>query len=171
MKKTEKTLKVAVVQDSPKIFDLNKTMEKTIELIKKAALTGAKLIVFPESFIPCYPRGLTFGMVVGSRTKEGREDYQRYYDNAVAVPGAELDILSEITKELGVYLSFGVTEKNGDGLDGTLYCTNLFFGPEGYLGRHRKIKPTGAERGIWGEDDGSTLTVIETAYEKMASLM
>jgi len=65
----EKKLKVAVVQDSPVILDLEKTMEKTVELAKEAAATGAKLIVFPESFIPCYPRGLTFGAVVGERTK------------------------------------------------------------------------------------------------------
>ncbi|NLY45791.1 MAG: carbon-nitrogen hydrolase family protein [Tissierella sp.] len=167
----EKKLKVAVIQDSPVIFDLEKTMEKTIQLTKEAASTGAKLIVFPESFIPCYPRGLTFGMVVGSRTQEGREDYQRYYDNAVAVPGPEVDRLADLAMELGVYISIGVTEKNGDGLDGTLHCSNLFFGPEGYLGRHRKLKPTAAERVIWGEDDGSTITVVDTPYGKMGSLI
>jgi nitrilase len=167
----EKKLKVAVVQDSPVILDLEKTMEKTVELAKEAAATGAKLIVFPESFIPCYPRGLTFGAVVGERTKEGREDYQRYYDNALAVPGPEMDRLEDLAKELGVYLSIGVTERNGKGLDGTLHCTNLFFGPEGYLGRHRKLKPTGAERIIWGEDDGSTITVVDTPYGKMGSLI
>lgn len=167
----EKKLKVAIIQDSPVIFNLEKTMEKTIELTKEAALTGAKLIVFPESFIPCYPRGLTFGMVVGSRTKEGREDYQRYYDNSVAVPGLEVDKLSELTKDLEIYLSIGVTEKNGNGMDGTMYCSNLFFGPDGYLGKHRKLKPTAAERVIWGEDDGSTITVVDTPYGKMGSLI
>ncbi|WP_409228426.1 carbon-nitrogen hydrolase family protein [Gudongella sp. SC589] len=167
----EKKLTVSIIQDSPVIFDLEKTMEKTIELTRKAASKGSKLIVFPESFIPCYPRGLTFGMVVGSRTKEAREDYRRYYENSVAVPGPEIDQLAELTKELGVYLSIGVTEKNGEGLDGTLHCTNLFFGPDGYMGRHRKLKPTAAERVIWGEDDGSTITVLDTPYGKMGSLI
>jgi len=110
-------------------------------------------------------------MVVGSRTKEAREDYRRYYENSVAVPGPEIDQLAELTKELGVYLSIGVTEKNGEGLDGTLHCTNLFFGPDGYMGRHRKLKPTAAERVIWGEDDGSTITVLDTPYGKMGSLI
>jgi nitrilase len=110
-------------------------------------------------------------MVVGSRTKEAREDYRRYHENSVAVPGPELDQLAELTKELQIYLSMGVTEKNGNGLDGTLHCTNLFFGPEGYLGRHRKLKPTAAERVIWGEDDGSTITVVDTPYGKMGSLI
>lgn len=167
----ERKLKVSVIQDSPVLFDLEKTMEKVVELTKKAASNGSKLIVFPESFIPCYPRGLTFGMVIGSRTNGGREDYQRYYDNSVAFPGPEIDRLSELTKELGVFLSIGVIEKNGEGLDGTLHCTNLFFGPEGYMGRHRKLKPTAGERVIWGEDDGSTITVVDTPYGKMGSLI
>jgi nitrilase len=167
----EKKLKISVIQDAPVLFDLEKTMEKTIKLTRKAADNGSKLIVFPESFIPCYPRGLTFGMLIGSRTQEAREDYQRYYDNSVAVPGPEIDRLAELTKELGIYLSIGVTEKNGYGLDGSLHCCNLFFGPEGYLGRHRKLKPTAAERVIWGEDDGSTITVVDTPYGKMGSLI
>ncbi|MCR3954936.1 MAG: carbon-nitrogen hydrolase family protein [Gudongella sp.] len=167
----ERKLKVSIIQDSPVLFDLEKTMDKVIELTRKAAENGSKLVVFPESFIPCYPRGLTFGMVVGSRTKEAREDYRRYYENSVAVPGPELDQLAELTRELQIYLSIGVTEKNGEGLDGSLHCTNLFFGPEGYLGRHRKLKPTAAERVIWGEDDGSTITVVDTPYGKMGSLI
>lgn len=167
----EKTLKISVIQDAPVLFDLEKTMEKAIELTREAAANGSKLIVFPESFIPCYPRGLTFGMVIGSRTPEGRQDYQRYYDNAVAVPGPEVDRLAELAQELGVYLSMGVTEKNGHGLDGTLHCSNLLFGPEGYLGRHRKLKPTAAERVIWGEDDGSTITVVDSPYGKMGALI
>lgn len=164
-------LKVSIVQDSPLLFDLEKTMDKTIALIREAASNGSKLVVFPESFIPCYPRGLTFGMTIGSRTKEAREDYRRYHENSVAVPGPEIDQLAELTKELQIHLSIGVTEKNGQGLDGTLHCSNLFFGPRGYMGRHRKLKPTGAERFIWGEDDGSTLTVVETPYGKMGSLI
>jgi nitrilase len=167
----EKRLKVSVVQESTVLFDRGKTMEKVISITEEVAAEGSKLIVFPESFIPCYPRGLSFGTVVGSRTAEGREDFQRYFDNSVAVPGPEVDRLAEISIELGIYLSIGVTEKNGFGLDGTLHCCNLFFGPEGYLGRHRKLKPTAAERIIWGEDDGSTLTVVDTPYGKMGSLI
>lgn len=167
----EKKLKLSVIQDAPVLFDLEKTMDKTDGLIRQAASKGSKLVVLPESFIPCYPRGLTFGMVVGSRTKEGREDYRRYFENSVAVPGPEVDRLAELTRELDIYLSVGVTEKNGLGMDGSLHCSNLFFGPEGYLGRHRKLKPTAAERVIWAEDDGSTLTVVDTPYGRMGSLI
>lgn len=167
----KKGLKVSVVQESPVLFDRGKTMEKVISITEEIAAEGSNLIVFPESFIPCYPRGLSFGTVVGSRTAEGREDFQRYFDNSVAVPGPEVDRLAELSIELGIYLSIGVTEKNGLSLDGTLHCCNLFFGPKGYLGRHRKLKPTAAERIIWGEDDGSTLTVVDTPYGKVGSLI
>jgi len=167
----EKRLKVSVVQDSPILFGLERTMEKVVRITREIAAGGSKLIVFPESFIPCYPRGLLSFGTVGNRTEEGREDFQRYFDNSVAVPGPEVDKLAELTRELEIYLSIGVTEKNGFGLDGTLHCCNLFFGPEGYLGRHRKLKPTAAERIIWGEDDGSTLTVVDTPYGKMGSLI
>ncbi|HSN58326.1 MAG TPA: carbon-nitrogen hydrolase family protein [Clostridiaceae bacterium] len=169
---TEKTLRVAVVQAAPVIMDLDATLEKTLCLIKEAAEKGAKLVVFPESFIPAYPRGFSFGFVIGSRTMEGREDWKRYYDNSVAVPGTVTDILGNAAKEAGIYLSIGVTEKDGDGRTASLYCTNLFFGPDGkFLGKHRKLKPTGSERYIWGEDDGSTLTVIDTPYGRMGSLI
>ena len=169
---TEKNLKVAVVQAAPIIMDLWSTLEKTKKLIKEAASNGAKLVVFPESFIPAYPRGFTFGFVIGSRTMEGRADWKRYYDNSVAVPGPVTEALAEAAQVAGVYLSIGVTEKDGDGRTASLYCTNLFFGPDGsFLGKHRKLKPTGSERYIWGEDDGSTMTVIDTPYGRMGSLI
>lgn len=168
----EKSVRVAVVQAAPILFDLEKTMEKALDLIKKAANQGANIVVFPETFIPGYPRGLTFGFNVGRRTLEGRKDFQRFYDNSVAVPGPEVDQLARAAAEHNVYLSMGITEKDGRNIDGTLHCCVLFFGPEGtLLGRHRKLKPTGAERFIWGEDDGSTLTVIDTPYGQMGALI
>lgn len=169
---TENELCVAVVQAAPVLFNLEKTLEKGLLLIKEAAAKGARLVVFPESFIPAYPRGLSFGFVVGSRTAAGRQDWKRYYDNSVAVPGRVSEALANAAKENAIYLSIGVTEKDSDGSTATLYCTNLFFGPEGqYLGKHRKLKPTGSERCIWGEGDGSTLTVIDTPYGRMSSLI
>ena len=168
----ERTVRVAVVQAAPAIFDREKTMEKALALISEAAEKGANLVVFPEAFIPCYPRGLSFGFAMGSRTMEGRKDFQRFYDNCVAVPGPDVDRLANSAGENKVYLAMGVNEKNGNGLDGTIHCCVLFFGPDGsFLGRHRKLKPTGSERTIWGEDDGSTLTVVDTAYGKMGALI
>ncbi|MFR2550445.1 MAG: nitrilase-related carbon-nitrogen hydrolase [Clostridioides difficile] len=81
MSKENKNVRIAVVQASPVIMDLEKTVEKALGLIKEAGRKGANIVVFPEAFIPAYPRGLSFGFVVGSRTMEGREDWKRYYDN------------------------------------------------------------------------------------------
>ncbi len=170
MKDTEKTLRVAVMQAAPVLFDKDKTVEKIVSLIKEGAKEGAKLMVFPETFIPAYPRGLSYGFVVGSRTMEGREDFKRYHDGSIIVPGPETDIIGMAAAEAGAYVVIGVTER--DAVGSTLYCTSLYFGPDGkLLGAHRKLKPTGSERLIWGEGDGSTLTTIDTPYGIMGGLI
>ena len=172
MSEKAKTVRVAVVQAAPVVFDLEKTLEKAIGLIREAAEKGANIVVFPETFIPGYPRGLTFGFNIGARTMEGRKYFQRFHDNCVAVPGPEVDILGKAAAENNVYLAMGITEKDGNNIDGTLHCCMLFFGPDGtFLGRHRKLKPTGSERYIWGQDDGSTLTVVDTPYGQMGALI
>ena len=138
---------------------LTRTSQKACQLIAEAAAEGAQLLLFPEAFIPAYPRGLSFGTVVGSRSPEGRLTWQRYWANAVEVPGPAMETLGEAAREAGVYLAMGVIERDSTFSGGTLFCTTLYFGPDGkLLGKHRKLKPTGSERLIWGEGDGSTLT-------------
>jgi nitrilase len=111
-------------------------------------------------------------MVVGSRSPEGRQTWQRYWSNAVDVPGPVTDTLGRAAKEFGLYLAIGVIERDSQFSRGTLYCTFLYFGPDGQLlGKHRKLKPTGAERLIWGEGDGSTLTVLDTDIGKIGGLI
>jgi len=164
--------KVAVVQASPVLFNREATIEKTCRLILEAAEKDVKLILFPEAFIPAYPRGLSFGAVVGSRSSAGRLTWQRYWENAVDVPGPAVEIIGEAVREAGVYLAIGVIERDTQFSQGTLYCTLLYFGPDGkLLGKHRKLKPTGSERLIWGEGDGSTLTVLETELGKIGGLI
>jgi len=172
MKQNAQKLNIAVVQAASVIMDSEASLKKALKLIKKATAKGAKMVIFPESFIPAYPRGLSFGYVVGRRTEAGKDDWQRYYEHAVAIPGPITDALGQAAKKAGIYLTIGVTEKDSRDIHCTLYCTNIFFGPDGsILGIHRKIKPTGSERIIWGEGDGSTLTVVETPYGKMGALM
>ncbi|MDR3331556.1 MAG: carbon-nitrogen hydrolase family protein, partial [Synergistaceae bacterium] len=172
MQKHDEKLRTAIIQASPIIMDLEATVEKTCALIREAGEKGAKLIVFPEAFIPCYPRGLRFGFAVGSRTMDGKKDWARYYDNSVAIPGEETLRIGEAAREAGAYISIGVIERDAMGLDRTLYGTNIFYGPNGdLLGKHRKLKPTGSERYIWGEGDGSTLTVLDTPYGRIGSLI
>lgn len=162
------TVRVAVVQAAPILFDREATTEKVVRSIQEAAQKGANLVLFPEAFIPAYPRGLSFDTVVGQRKPQGRDLWQRYFENAVPVPGATTGTLSQTACEAEIYLVMGVVE--GDG--GTLYCTTLYFGPDGsLLGVHRRLKPTGAERLIWGEGDGSTLTALDTEYGVIGGLI
>ncbi|MBQ5587623.1 MAG: carbon-nitrogen hydrolase family protein [Selenomonadales bacterium] len=170
--RTMDQVKVAVVQAGSVIMDNQGCIEKAAKLLLEAGQNGAQLVVFPEAFIPCYPRGMGFGAVVGSRSLEGRKDYQRYWDNAIQVPSADTDALGAAVKEAGVYCVIGVIEKDQDTSEGTVFCTALYFGPDGkLLGKHRKLKPTASERLIWGEGDGSTLKVIETPFGRVGSLI
>ena len=163
---------VAVVQTSPVLFDREATVEKTCRLVVEVAEQGADLVLFPEAFIPAYPRGLGFGAVVGSRSPEGRRTFQRYWANAVQVPGPATEALGKAAREAGIYLSIGVIERDSTFSRGTLYCTLLYFNPEGELmGKHRKLKPTASERLIWGEGDGSTMPVFDTPLGRIGGLI
>jgi nitrilase len=160
----------AVIQAAPVLFDLEKTLEKTADLIHQAAAKGAKLILFPEAYISAYPRGLSFGTVVGNRTPEGRELWLRYWDSSIDVPSKDTDRLGAMAKKAGAYLVIGVNER--DRVSGTMYCSMLYFNPKGALmGKHQKIKPTAAERIVWGESDGSTLSTFDTALGRMGGLI
>jgi nitrilase len=165
-------VKTAVIQAAPILFDRDATVEKACRLTAEASAQGAQLILFPEAFVPAYPRGLSFGTVVGSRSPEGRLTWERYWDNAVDVPGPAIEALGQAARAATAYLAIGVIERDMQFSRGTLYCTLLYFGPDGQLlGKHRKLKPTAAERLIWGEGDGSTLTVLDTPLGKLGGLI
>jgi len=163
---TTSSVRVAVVQAAPVAFDREYTIEKVRSLTRTAASRGAKLVVFPEAFVSAYPRGMTFGAVVGDRSPEGRDWYRRYWDSSVDVPGETVDAIGEIARESEVYVVIGVIERDG----GTLYCTALFLAPNGdFLGKHRKLVPTASERLIWGQGDGSTMPVFDTDIGKLGA--
>ena len=165
-------VQVAIVQAAPVIMDREATLEKACQLVRDAAVQGAQLIMFPEAFIPAYPRGLGFGTVVGSRSEAGRRLWARYWANSVDVPGPVTVALGQAASQARAYLAVGVIERESEMGRGTLYCTLLYFGPDGrLLGKHRKLKPTGAERLIWGEGDGSTLTVLDTEIGRLGGLI
>jgi len=167
-----KTVKAAVVQAAPVLFDKALTIEKACHLIREAGAKGSKVVLLPEAFIPAYPRGFSFGMVVGSRSDAGRSLWKRYWDNSIEISSSEVKTLGKAVKEAGVYLGIGVIERDGDYSQGTLYCSLLYFAPDGNLiGKHRKLKPTGAERLIWGEGDGSTMPVFSTELGNIGGLI
>src|ERR1700730_17523670 len=138
-----KTIKAAVVQTGPVLFDTPKTMSKLAERARETTGLGANLVVFPEAFVGGYPKGLDFGARLGMRSPEGREDFRRYYESAITVPGPEMLEIAEVARRDRLHLVVGVIERDG----GTLYCTALMFGPDGsLLGKHRKLMPTDLER-------------------------
>ncbi len=161
-------IRAAVVQAAPIVFDRDRTLERVRTLTAEAADRGAQLIVFPEAFVSGYPRGLDFGARVGSRTPEGRELFRRYWDSSVDVPGPATNTLGAAARQAHVYLVIGVIERDR----GTLYCSVLFFDPDGALmGKHRKLMPTAAERLIWGFGDGSTMPVFDTPLGRLGAVI
>ena len=168
--KEMKNPKVALVQAAPYIFDKERTLEKVLKPIKEAALKKPDIIVFPELFIPGYPFGMTFGFTVGHRDNSAREDFKRYYNNSILVPGKETALLGQAAKEAGAYLSIGISEKTEN--NASLYNTNIIFDKNGDLKYiHRKLKPTGSERVIFADGQKYLLPILDSPYGKMGSLI
>ena len=155
-------VKLAAVQAAPVTLDLDATVEKTCSIIREAAANGANVIGFPEAFIPTYPWWL-FNHAFGKQV----EFFTRLYENAVEIPSPAVQKLSACARECKMYVCVSVTEKDG----GSLYLTQLWFNPDGDLiGKHRKMKPTGPERTVWGDGDGSMMPVMQTEYGRLGGL-
>ncbi|MEP3050156.1 MAG: carbon-nitrogen hydrolase family protein [Erythrobacter sp.] len=142
------------------------TLQKVLD--REAEIKGAKLdlLVMPEALLGGYPKGSDFGTRLGYRLPEGREDFARYYGNAVDLDGPEIAALSKLSQRTGTTLVLGVIERGGN----TLYCTAVFITPgEGLVAKHRKLMPTGSERLIWGLGDGSTMPIVETPFGRLGA--
>ncbi|MEM1136188.1 MAG: carbon-nitrogen hydrolase family protein [Bacteroidota bacterium] len=169
--KIQEKYKIATVQAAPVLFNKVATIQKVITLSEDAAKKGAAMVVFPESFIPAYPRGLSFGATIGSRTDRGREAWQLYFENSLEIAGKEIHQICQVAKRLSIYIVLGITEKDTETM-GTLYCTMVFINANGeILGVHRKLKPTGTERVIWGEGNGTSLKVYNTELGRLGGLI
>ncbi|MFD4639034.1 carbon-nitrogen hydrolase family protein [Lentzea sp. NPDC058436] len=161
-------VRAGVVQAAPVPFDPLATLDVVRRWLSEAAERNLDLVVFPEAFVGGYPKGSAFGAVVGDRTPEGRDEFARYWNGAVEVPGPVTDRLGELAAEARTHLVIGVVERER----GTLYCTVLFFSDNGtLLGKRRKLMPTGAERMIWGFGDGSTLDVHDTRLGRLGAVI
>ncbi|MEM1069310.1 MAG: carbon-nitrogen hydrolase family protein [Planctomycetota bacterium] len=164
-------VRVAVAQATPVMFDPIASARKVAELAGTAGKQQARLVLLPEAFVPAYPRGLGFGTVVGSRSPIGREDFQLLWDTAVEVPGEATSIMAAAAREASIYVAVGVVERSRE-QHGTLFCSLLVFNDRGELVlHHRKLRPTGTERLMWGEGDGSTLTVFQTPFGRVGGLI
>jgi nitrilase len=161
------TSRVAVAQLAPAVHT-DAAIEQIRVTCSRARDAGAQLVVFPEAYVGGYPRGSSFGAIVGSRTDAGRDEYQRYAAQAIEVPGPQTAALGVIAREHGQFLVIGVVERDG----GTLYCSVLFFAADGlYMGKHRKLMPTASERLMWGFGNGSTMPVFDTPLGKLGAVI
>lgn len=168
MRDIDQICRVALVQAEPVMFDKEASLRKALDYIEKAS-GKADLIVFPELFIPGYPIGMNFGFSMGKRTEAGREDWLRYYNASVVAGGDEFERLSDAAVRTGAFISIGFSER--DAVIGTLYNSNVIFEPDGKYKVHRKLKPTGSERVVWGDANKNYFPVTETPWGPVGSLI
>ena len=169
MRDIKESCRIALVQAEPVLFDKTASLEKALHLISEAAEQKAELIVFPELFIPGYPIGMTFGYTVGKRTEPGRADWKRYSDSSMVVGDPDFGQLSAAAIQAKAYISIGFSER--DAVSGTLYNSNVIFEPDGSYKVHRKLKPTGTERVVWGDADKGYFPITETPWGPIGSLI
>ena len=162
--------KVACVQAASVFLDLDASVEKAQSLIGEAGSKGARLVVFPEAFLPGYP--VWVWVIPPGHTHPLRELYSELHANSVTIPGPETERLGRAAAAAGTAVAIGVNERNSEGSDSSLYNTLLFLGPDGeILGRHRKLIPTAGERLVWSQGDGSDLEVYDLPFGRVGGLI
>ena len=168
--KMEKIIKVAAAQITPVYLNKEKTVEKACAVIKEAAQNGAKLIVFPEAFIPGYPDWIW--LIPNSKSADLNKLYTELVNNAVTIPDNSTDLLCKAAKENKINVVMGMHERNTEASNSSLYNSLLFIDDQGIIiGKHRKLIPTGGERLIWARGDGSTLKTYQTSAGKIGGLI
>jgi predicted amidohydrolase len=167
-------VKVAAIQAAPVYMELEASLKRALSLISEASSLGARIVVFPETWLPGYPAWLDCCRDVALWDYEPvKRVYARLVENSVVLPGPATDALAAAARDNSVVLNISVHErvKEGPGR-GTLYNTMLTFNDDGrLLNRHRKIMPTYTERMIWGQGDGSSLKAVETSAGRTGGLI
>ena len=160
------SVRVACVQAEPVIFDREATIAKLAQLAREAAGAGARVALFPETFVPAYPsnrwaRELAHG-------SDGAALWARLAQQSIEVPSPAADALGDAARETRLWLAVGVNELER----GTLYNTLLVYAPDGSLAlRHRKLVPTNHERLVWGQGDGKGLETVDAGFARMGGLI
>lgn len=166
----ERIFKVAAVQAAPVFMDRDATVDKACALVAEAGRNGARLIAFPEAYIPTYPDWVW--AVPAGEDELLSELYAAYLTNAVTVPSPATDRLCQAAQQAGVYVAIGISERNAEASGGSMYNSLLYISDTGtILGVHRKLVPTAGERLIWAQGDGSTLAVYDTPFGKLGGLI
>ncbi len=158
----KKLIRVAAVQIAPDLDTPTGTLERVLAATAEAAGKGARLVVFPETFVPWYP----YFSFIRPPMLSGAEHIQ-LYDNAVVVPGPVTEAVAAAARRHNLVVVLGVNERD----HGTLYNAQLIFDADGTLRlKRRKITPTFHERMIWGQGDGAGLKVVDTAVGRVGAL-
>ena len=159
---------VACAQVEPVLFDRAATIDRIAEVAAEVAANGAKLVLFPETFIPVYPSNRWVRFLAGGQ--DTKSVFAKLARESLEVPGPDSDRIGEIARENGLWLAVGANEL--DPGNGTIYNALLLYGPDGALAlRHRKLVPTNHERLVWGQGDGSGLQAVETALGRVGGLI
>jgi nitrilase len=159
-------VRVACVQAEPAVFDRAATIAKLSNLAREAAAGGARLALFPETFVPVYPsnrwaRHLAHGV-------DGAGLWARLAQESVEVPGPDADAIGAAARDAGLWLAVGVNERER----GTLYNSLLIYAPDGSLAlHHRKLVPTNHERLVWGQGDGRGLETVDAGFARIGGLI
>ncbi len=168
--KMEKLIKVAAAQITPVYLNKQKTVEKACAIIKEAAENGAKLVVFPEAFIPGYPDWIW--LIPNSKSTDLNSLYTELVENSISIPDNSTDLLCKAAKENKINVVMGMNERNTESSNSSLFNSLLFINDQGkIIGKHRKLIPTGGERLIWSRGDGSTLKTYHTSIGKIGGLI
>lgn len=162
---------VAAVQAAPVFLDLPASVDKACALIAEAAAGGARLVLFPEAFLPGYPDWV---WVAPPGTQKPVHDAMNraLRESAVTIPDANTRRLCQAARKAKVMVAMGLHERNTEASGASLYNTLLVVDAAGeIIGRHRKLMPTGGERLVWGQGDGSTLRVVDTPLGRVGGLI
>lgn len=170
IKKMDNTIKVAAAQVSPVFLNKSETIVKACKAIEEAAANGAKLIVFPEAFIPGYPDWVW--LIPNSKGADLNKLFVELVENSVSVPDNATDLLCEAAKKNSINVVIGMNERNTESSNSSIFNSMLFIDDSGeIIGKHRKLMPTGGERLVWAQGDGSDLKSYQTSAGKIGGLI
>ncbi len=170
MSPADSTVTVAAAQHAPVFLDREASVEKAASLIAEAAAGGARLLVFPEAFVPAYPDWVWLvpnrdGKVLGAL-------YRELLENSVTVPDGSTARLCDAARAAGIHVAIGVNERNAEASGASLFNTLLYISDRGeILGTHRKLMPTGGERTVWSQGAGGDLRAFATPFGKLGGLL
>ncbi len=165
----ENTFTIATIQASPVFMDRDATIKKACHYIREAGENGAKIVLFPEAFVPGFPDWI-WNVSFGEMGLH-QQLYARLLEASVTIGSEATDRLCEAARESGVYVTIGINERNSEASGGSLYNTQLYIDPQGHImGRHQKLVPTAPERTIWAYGDASGVQVFDTPLCKVGGL-